>query len=323
MKNLTEKMAERGHEVHVFCGSKEENMGIYKVNGVVYHVYLNPWEKLPIVLRNIVYILFSWIRMFSWRKKLEGFDIVDCYRKLIGADVTTFTGLPMYNFKNANWKKKLIVIPLIILNKVFLKLHDGAMITTYYSRAERIKRYHGVEPDAVVRCAVNEEFFDIEKKSGGCFQVLSLKRPKKVMKIAREIDRDDIEFIVIDPSGRESINLENVRVYGRLPHDRVVEFLGEANVFLNLSGIPSLANREAMASGTCVVTAEPTLIEDGFNGFKVGGWKEAMEKISYLADNRDTCWEVGEKGREAVEDLRWDYAVGKTLRVYRGLSNDS
>jgi len=117
-----------------------------------------------------------------------------------------------------------------------------------------------------------------------------------------------------------------------VPYSDVPATFADANVFVFPSIVegPSRVVGEAMATGLpCIVTPSiPNcrhIVEDGVDGFVVPAKNiEALaEKILYLYQNRDLCFEMGRKARQkAVNSLTWGHYQKNLLGVYTQILND-
>ncbi len=316
MHKITTMLADRGHEVHVFCGGKEREEKI--VEDVHYHIYKNYWEDLPWGIRNMVYVLQNYFRFLTWGNKIEGFDVVDAYRPLLGADVATFAGISINALMTGPIPKKLLVMPLILLNSVFIRT-VSRRITTYETTRRTIERFHHVSP-RVIYAGIDTQFIQAEKnpENADKFRVLSSKEIEKVCKVAENLDREDILFLALNPG--ESVNKlpENVKDLGTVSHEKVLELMKTSDAFLQLSPLLSLAQKEAMAVGLPVIARDSELIEDGKDGFVVedGKTETIADRIRILADDEKLKNKMGKRAEKLVKDFTWENTCEKTLSTY-------
>jgi len=118
---------------------------------------------------------------------------------------------------------------------------------------------------------------------------------------------------------------ECVEFAGRVPHDRVQDYMNQAEVFV----LPSLSEGfpvtilEAMACGLPVVATRvggiPDIIEDGTNGYLVDAMhqEQIAEALLKLLQGEQLRKEMSDNNREGVRRYRWD-AVAATLEgVYQ------
>lgn len=100
---------------------------------------------------------------------------------------------------------------------------------------------------------------------------------------------------------------------GKVPHEEVVRYLDEADVFVfpSLSDSFSLACAEALCRGLPVVCTDQTgasdCIVDGVNGFVVpAGDSDALANaINWLVENRDRIPKMSRAAIETAEKLTW------------------
>lgn len=125
---------------------------------------------------------------------------------------------------------------------------------------------------------------------------------------------------------------ERVHFPGHLPHDRVLDLLAAAEVFVmpsvrdergNIDGLPIVV-LEAMAAGKPVVATEmagiPLAVTDGETGFLVEEKSpEALaEAVGRLLERPEAACTLGDAGRRRVErELNWAAVAKIHDRVYR------
>lgn len=145
----------------------------------------------------------------------------------------------------------------------------------------------------------------------------------------------DLRYIVVG-DGVERKNLKHLaadlkiegRVIfkGQLPHDQVLELMGEADIF----SLPSwneafgVVYLEAMAAGTPIVACRGAGIEDVIEDRKTGMLVEPRDladltrAIDYLLSSPREAQSMGALGRKLVFDgLTWEHNARKTITVYK------
>jgi len=109
------------------------------------------------------------------------------------------------------------------------------------------------------------------------------------------------------------------------PFDKMYELYQEMDVFIVSSiedGTPNPA-LEAAACGRPIISNRignmPEFIKDGYNGFLVDRYVDAyVEKINYLANNRDKLIEMGNNARKTVEEgWTWKIQAENYRRMFR------
>lgn len=109
------------------------------------------------------------------------------------------------------------------------------------------------------------------------------------------------------PKAESIYNMNDYRT--RAPYSEMYNFYQDMDVFIVASvedGTPNGA-LEAAACGRPIISNRignmPEFIKDGYNGFIVERKKEAyIEKLRYLADNRDHLIEMGKNARKTIEE---------------------
>ncbi len=141
--------------------------------------------------------------------------------------------------------------------------------------------------------------------------------------------------LIIAGDGPELKNLEtlceelNVRAEvefaGRIPNDKVAQFISRMDVFVALSHNESfgVAAIEAMACEVPVVVSDAEgfceVVPDGVTGYVVprGDDAAAAEKIIHLLQSPELAREMGRSGRKhVVENYSWSVSVDKMMNVY-------
>lgn len=141
--------------------------------------------------------------------------------------------------------------------------------------------------------------------------------------------------LILVGDGEEREHLENltdslgirgcVEFAGRVPHERVKDYMNQAEVFVLSSlseGFP-VTILEAMACGLPVVATRvggvPDIIKNGTNGYLVDtmNQEQIAEALLNLLQDKQLRKDISENNREGVRRYRWD-AVAATLEgVYQ------
>ncbi len=169
----------------------------------------------------------------------------------------------------------------------------------------------------------------------GVGSLLPVKRWDRLLKVAAELKRNGIDFlirIVGDGPLRNSLKQQasdlgvNDCVEFLWSRDDIASLLADSCFLAHTSdseGCPNVVI-EAMACGRAVVATDagdiPNLVEDGKTGFVVGreDEKEMVERISNLIENRKQCRRMGEAGRDRAErEFSLERLVSETFIVYQ------
>lgn len=118
---------------------------------------------------------------------------------------------------------------------------------------------------------------------------------------------------------------ECVEFAGRVPHERIQDYMDQAEVFV----LPSLSEGfpvtilEAMACGLPVVATcvggIPDIIEDGTNGYLVDAMNQEQiaEALLTLLRNEQLRNNISDSNRETAEKYRWDTVITTLEGIYQ------
>ncbi len=242
------------------------------------------------------------------------------------------------------------------LTKIFLHVCQRANRITCVSELQKDEiEKMGVEPEkiSIIPMGIDERFLEIgrrrmENANGECHMVLSNRNLlplynvslliRAIPKVIKEQPRT--KFIIAgDGSGRKDLEKEasslnlgsSVQFLGRLPHERMVELLSQADIYVStsLSDGTSVSLLEAMGAGAFpIVTDIPANREwvvDGKNGFLV-----PVDEAEILADrilNAIRDRDLLEKGRTenlviAEEKAFWPANIRRLEGIYSSLLSD-
>lgn len=127
-------------------------------------------------------------------------------------------------------------------------------------------------------------------------------------------------------------NIDSIYFLGRQEHDKVIEYLKAADIFV-LASISTYNDREgtstvimeAMAAGLPVITTKvggnPYLIKDRINGFLVSpsNSSELVEAIIKLTTNREISPKMRAQNLEDVKQKDWPIIAEKINEVYKSI----
>jgi glycosyltransferase involved in cell wall biosynthesis len=145
-------------------------------------------------------------------------------------------------------------------------------------------------------------------------------REAKLILVGDGEEREHLETLTDNLGIRECVEFA-----GRVPHERVKDYMNRAEVFV----LPSLSEGfpvtilEAMACGLPVVATRvggvPDIIKNGTNGYLVDtmNQEQIAEALLNLLQDKQLRKDISENNREGVRRYRWD-AVAATLEgVYQ------
>jgi glycosyltransferase involved in cell wall biosynthesis len=142
-------------------------------------------------------------------------------------------------------------------------------------------------------------------------------------------DRRELEDLVKEQGLKASITF-----LGRIPNEKAVEYLHQADCFV----LPSIIDEQGNTEGLGVVLLEamackvpcigskvggiPDVIRDGENGFLVEerDVQALADKIGLLTQDNGLCRKMGKQAREfVVDNFDWKGQAGNLLQVYNNL----
>ena len=135
-------------------------------------------------------------------------------------------------------------------------------------------------------------------------------------------ERPSLEQLVLE------LNLgDTVTFAGKVPNDRVPEYMAAADIFALASlseGFP-LVVAEAMAAGLPIVASRvgslPEIVEEGENGFLVepAEPQEIADRILMLLADRDLRRKIGEANRWKAKSYSWHHVAEQLDALYRSM----
>lgn len=224
------------------------------------------------------------------------------------------------------------ILPIIGASEYYKKVAKYTTIRSDYVYsvskyvAETAEKHYGIKTP-VIYVGVDTKVFQPAKNKKeenkrklkvlyvGSFQ--RRKRPYLVIDAAKRFP--NVEFHLIGSGPLESSLLEakkkfktsNVYFHGRVPLEKLVSSLQEADVFLFPSiheGFPKVTI-EAAATGLPAIVFNnyrPETVINGETGFIVGDVGEMMEKLAILIEDVDLRHKMGERAREYAKRFDWN-----------------
>jgi glycosyltransferase involved in cell wall biosynthesis len=155
----------------------------------------------------------------------------------------------------------------------------------------------------------------------GAMKIIHQKLPEaKLVLVGDGEEREHLETLTDNLGIRECVEFA-----GRVPHERVQDYMNQAEVFV----LPSLSEGfpvtilEAMACGLPVVATRvggiPDIIEDGINGYLVGtmNQEQIAEALLKLLQDEQLRNNISDSNRETAEKYRWDTVITTLEGIYQ------
>ena len=156
----------------------------------------------------------------------------------------------------------------------------------------------------------------------GAMSIVHRELPEaKLILVGDGEEREHLETLTDNLGIRECVEFA-----GRVPHERVQDYMSQAKVFV----LPSLSEGfpvtilEAMACGLPVVATRvggvPDIIEDGANGYLIDAMNQEQiaEALLKLLRDEELRKGISEKNRVTAEKYRWDTVVVTLEGIYQG-----
>jgi glycosyltransferase involved in cell wall biosynthesis len=143
------------------------------------------------------------------------------------------------------------------------------------------------------------------------------KRPYLVIEAVKRFPNVEFHLIgsgPLEPSlvkAKRKLETSNVYLHGRVPLEKLVSWMREADIFLFPSiheGFPKVTI-EAAATGTPSIVFDnykPETVLNGETGFIVRDIDEMMKKLEILIENADLRTTMGVKAREYAKKFDWN-----------------
>ncbi len=330
IKNLSGKLAQRGHDVHILT-----NKGEIKFDNGVKVTYL-PYIRIPFSKTLDYYSLMFSFSFFAMLKILfSSYDVVHChfyvdaFLPLLAAKLK---GVPTVYSLHGMLDKEGEIAELASKVSVISKNEEK------YWKSRGLKPetiYIGVDPERVKR---NGEIREKLRKEFGIkkndFVVIAVSRPADVK--GPEILYDvitkadpEIKFILVGV-GQEKMfagmKLKNVYPFGLVPHEKVVEFYSAADASLVISKIESisLVMIESMSAQLPLIIAAGTAIDksvtEGSSIMVNLEPNKVLDALNKLYKNRKMASMMGRKGREIVnKKFSWERVADRYEAIYKEL----
>jgi glycosyltransferase involved in cell wall biosynthesis len=337
---MAEHLARRGHVVHVITtldeGLPEESCE----KGFYIH-------RIPLIKIRIFGALFHWRAIIRTLRKIEP-DLVHAQ--------SLISGMP------ALISKKMLKIPYIVwgqgsdvylpnglvklTSKTVIKNADSAIALTEDMKRVMQDIYNrdiAVVPNGI-ELGVNvekphvrilEETYKRILFVGRLHPVKGVRYLIQAMQLIHESHPETKLILVGDGEERDYLEdltdhlgiRECVDFVGEVPHERIIDYLDHADVFVlsSLSESFGIVLLEAMACGLPIVATRvggiPEIIEDGVNGYLVnpGDYQELSERIQLLLRDEASTAEMSKNNRQKATGYSWEQVVNKLEKLYWGI----
>ena len=337
---IAEHLARRGHLVHVITSLDEGLPDESYEKGFYIH-------RIPLIKIRIFGALFFWRAIIRTIRKIDP-DLVHAQslisgmpalisKKMLkipyvvwgqGSDVYLPNGLVKLTsktvIKNADsaialtenmkkvmqdiYNRDIAVVPNGIELGVNVEKPHVRILEETYKRILFVGRLHPVKG---VRYLIQ------------AMQLIHARRPEtKLILVGDGEERDYLEDLTDHLGIRECVDF-----VGEVPHERIIDYLDHADVFV----LPSLSESfgivllEAMACGLPIVATRvggiPEIIEDGVNGYLVnpGAYQEMSERIQLLLRDEPSTAEMSRNNRQKATGYSWEQVVNKLEKLYWGI----
>ena len=353
---ISEQLAERGHEVHLFGMKFWDGEDVFIKNGVFLHGVCEPMEMYVNGRRSIKEAIYFAYKVLSPMMK-EDFDVINvsefpyfsCFSaKIVSSLKRTPLVIIWHEVWDSYWYEYLGKYKGFIgrtIERLTIRLPDKVLAISNMVRKDLIDIGVDARKIDVIYRGVNIKTHEIEEGSDIIY-VGRLNEHKNVDYIVRAINLITKEipdvrcFIIGDGPEREKLEKEvkklnlhaNIKFLGLLnTSDEVFAYLKSSKVFLFPStreGFGSVII-EANACGLPVIgikhenNASEELITHGKNGFLVElSEKDVYEKTIKLLKNENLRKEMSKYCLESVKKYDWDKIINEIERVYRELLNN-
>ncbi len=349
--SLARELLRRGHEVHVFANSWQNE------SGIIFH--LVPMIHLSLPLKNLSFAFFA--KKFLIRAK---FDIIHSMERTLYQDIYRASDgiVPIHleqRYPNPAVRRLKAASPrrlaLLYLEKRIFSDSGSRIIMTnsrlvkdhiigyYHVHADRIRViYNGIDTDRFcpgVREAHRENIrkaHNIEEDEILLLFVSNDHRRKGLQNLLESIDQ------LQDRKIRLMVIGQGAGAYGQwiaknIPGDRILfighkkdmeRYYGAADILVLPTSYDAFANvcLEAMACGLPVITTmnngASELIEDGENGFVLKGASPGEIKIRIEAlESREQRLQMGKKAADKAKRFTVEDNCSKVIGLYEELQN--
>ena len=341
---LAENLAKRGHDVHIITSLDDDQIENSYEKG--FHIHRIRMSRI-----RFFGAIFFWVNIVRKIKKINP-DIVH-------AQILSFA-MP------ALISKKLLKIPYVVWGqgsdvylrdwfnklgaKTILKNADSVIALTKNMK-EVIQAIFYREIAVVPNGIDIEDYWDgtgeqeretiskrilfvgrLDPVKGVHYLLRAMQIVCKVLPDAKLIlvgdgeDRENLEYLTNSLGIRESVNFA-----GRIPHEKIPDYLDQADIFV----LPSLSEGlpivilEAMACGLPIVATRvggiPDIIEEDVNGYLVESrdFQGLADKIIFLLENQPLKHRISKNNRIKVQEYDWKNVIKQLEGIYFEINNNN
>ena len=334
---IAEHLAQRGHEVHVITSLDD---GLPKVSCEKgFHIY-----RLPKIKTRFIGDLIFWASIVWTLRKVKP-NIV--HAQSLGIGIPALLSSRLLNLPYVIYGRGSdVYLPAQFIKltaKAVLKNANAAIALTEHMKGVMQSTYSRdvvVVPNGI---SIREGSGRQRDRGNTNMRVLFVGRLHPVKGTRYLLDAINIVHeelpevkLILVGDGEEREHLENltdnlelrecVEFVGRVQHERVLDYMDQAEVFV----LPSLSEGfpvtilEAMASGLPVVATRvggiPDIIEDSINGYLVDTMdqEQIAEALLRLLQNEELRKGISDKNRETAEKYQWDTVAATLEGIYQG-----
>ena len=208
------------------------------------------------------------------------------------------------------------------MRKKMQEIWPKISVFTLYNGVEFDRYFHSPTPKSTIDLIFIGRLVKIKRVSDVIKAVSNLKNhsPKLTLTIIGSGPR---EKYLKDLSSQLNIN-NNIRFIGRIPPEKVPEFLSKADIFILTSESEGLPNviLEALASSLPIlasrITSIPELIQDNVNGLLHApkNVRELTENLKKLILDENLRKSMGQKSREIARKFSWEKIINDLIKFY-------
>ncbi|ASJ03590.1 hypothetical protein A3L09_10140 [Thermococcus profundus] len=351
--NLSKKLIGRGHEVTVITRGNIEGIEHFYFDGI--EVYKLPF--FPVYPFHVhVHKLF--LKRFFNRLGRE-FDVIHVHSPLSPPIEPEVVNIPListihtslmedikhYQVQNVETIGQKLTTYLSGYPLTMKLIENSSIITTVSSAVAReVQEYYGRTPLILGNGVDERKFYPVENKEGGyLLYVGRLDYRKGVIDLlkAAQVLRNDLGYVKILIVGKGPLynnikvaitrnNLDNVKLLGHIPWERLLWLYRNAEVFVfpsHYEGLPTVV-LEAMSSGLPVVAsdipAHRDVIVTGYNGLlsKKGSPESIAENILTVLEDEKLKKKLEKNARKTIErKFTWNKISRKFERIYESATS--
>ena len=356
---LAKRLAQRGHEVHIFGPKYWEGKSIFKKGGVYLHGVCNaPGRRFVEGRRSIGWPIYFAVRVLPGLLK-ERFDIIDCQNfpyfpcfsaKLASIMSRTPLVISWYEIWGDYWYNYLGLKGAFgkIIEKMTTKLPHRIIVETKTNKNSLASWGFNKDNIAVIPSGVSFDQIQKEQLSTHKHDVIFVGRLVKdkgthtLIESISYLEARKIKVsvaIIGDGPERKSLEIlaqqlgmkDRIKFYGEVAQDReVISIMKSAKVFV-YPAVPAggwaLTLVEANACGLPIISVKSgalgtnEAVIDNYNGFLVEEQSPILiaDKIALIIENHQLRKELRRNSLSFSRSLDWENQAEAVEKVYQGL----